>query len=104
MMGQPTGPEERADLTMVESPGAKWTRLSLGEICGGVRDRQKRVVKNRGTGLAKSSAIEAIGEAVRLGILKRRRHNSQTGGKLPTSYSIDWKRVTELLEASQPVL
>jgi hypothetical protein len=34
-MSQPTRPEERSDLTVVEDPGARWTRLSLAEICGG---------------------------------------------------------------------
>jgi hypothetical protein len=102
-MAQPAGPEQRSDLTVVgpEDPGARWTRLSLAEICRGVRDPAKRVVRNRGTGLAKSSAVEAIAEADRLGILRRRHRKSHAGGDLPTSYSIDWKRVAEIVEESR---
>jgi hypothetical protein len=98
---QPADVDERSAPTMVQDPSAKWTRLSLAEICCGVRDRGKRIVKNRGTGLAKSSAVNAIGEAVRLGVLKRRRHSSEMHGNLPTSYSIDWKRTSELAEESK---
>jgi hypothetical protein len=101
MSGQPTGPEERSQLTVVEDPRAKWTQLSLAQICGGVLDRKKRVVKNRGTGLAKSSVVEAIEEAFQLEILKKRRNKSHSRGDLPTSYSIVWKRVTELAEESR---
>jgi hypothetical protein len=102
-IGEPTEAEERSDLAVVgaEGPRTRWTRLSLAEICRGVRDAKKRVVKNRGTGLAKSTAVNAIAEAVRLGALKRRRNKSDASGDLPTSYSIDWKRVEELVEESR---
>jgi hypothetical protein len=99
---QPTGPEERSGLTLVEHPSGKWTRLSLAQICGGVVDRTKRKAEHRGTGLAKSTAVEAIKEVVQLGIVKKRRsHNNPGRGDLATSYSIDWIRVTELAEESR---
>jgi hypothetical protein len=49
-IGRATGSEERADLTMVsdEDPAGKWTRLSLAEICRGVRVPGKRSMQNRG--------------------------------------------------------
>src|SRR5215472_15043600 len=52
-IGEPTGPEERSDLTVVEDRDTKWTKLSLAEICRGVRVPAKRAIKNGGTGLAK---------------------------------------------------
>jgi hypothetical protein len=92
-----TGPEERAELTVPdEDPAAKWTRLSLAEICRGVRVSGKRSMQNCGTGLSKSAAVEAIKEAERLGILRHRRNTSQSRGYGVSSYSILWKRVTEL--------
>jgi hypothetical protein len=102
-LGPAVEPEERSDLTVVDpkDPGTRWTRLSLAAICRGIRDPGKRIFKNRGTGLAKSSAVEAIEEAECLGVLKRRRHKSRAGGDLPTSYSIDWNRVEELVEESK---
>jgi hypothetical protein len=56
-VSQPTEPEERSDLTVVEDSSRRWTRLSLAEICRGVRIPAKQAIKNRGTGLAKSSAV-----------------------------------------------
>src|SRR5215471_14419988 len=74
-IGPATGPEARSGLTMVsdEDPAGKWTRLSLAEICRGVRVPGKRSIQNRGTGLSKSSVVDAIKEAERLGILRHRR-------------------------------
>jgi len=102
-IGPATGPEERAGLTMVsdEDPAGKWTRLSLAEICRGVRVPGKRSIQNRGTGLSKSSAVDAIKEAERLGILRHRRNTSQSHGYGASSYSISWERVTELARESK---
>jgi hypothetical protein len=101
--GQPTGPEERAGLAVVpdEEPGVKWTQLSLAEICNGVRVPGKRSRQNRGTGLAKGSAVQAIKEAERLGILRHRRNTSPSPGYGASSYSISWKRVMELAQESR---
>ena len=99
-IGEPTAEEERSSLALVDD-SSHWTRLSLAQICGGVKDRTKRKVASRGTGLPKSSAIEAIEEAEQLGILRRRRNKYPGRGDLSTSYSINWKRVTELAEESK---
>jgi hypothetical protein len=53
-------------------------------------------MQNRGTGLIKSSAVEAIKEAEGLGILRHRRDTSPSRGYGASSYSISWERVTEL--------
>jgi hypothetical protein len=99
------GSEERSGLTVVPSSSVKgtsanWTHLSLAQICGGVVDRAKRRIRNRGTGLAKSTAVAAINEAVKLRILKKRKLKSEKGD-LPTGYCVDWKRVTELAAESK---
>jgi hypothetical protein len=101
--GQTTGPEERAGLAVVrdEDPDGKWTQLSLAEICSGVRVPGKRSMQNCGTGLTKSSAVAAIREAARLGILRHRRNTSRSRGYGASSYSISWKRVTELAQESK---
>ncbi len=97
---EPTASEMRAGLALV-GDGARWTQLSLAQICGGVRDQtNKHKVEHRGTGLPKSTAVAAIKEAVQLKILKRRRHSHPGRGNLSTSYSIDWERVADLGEES----
>ena len=108
-IGQPSGPDERAGLAVVPETdsAAKWTQLSLAEICRGMRVLGKRnTVQNHGTGLTKSSVVQAIQEAERLGILRHRRNRSQSRGFGASSYSISWKRVTELAQEarSKPVL
>jgi hypothetical protein len=92
------GPEDRADLVAVSDrhPTAKWTQFSLAQICDGVRVSGKRHIEVCGTGLAKSSAVQAIQEAVRLGVLRHRRNTSQSRGYGASSYSIPWERVAEL--------
>ena len=100
-ISRPTGSEERADLTPVEDPAARWTQLSLAEICRGVRVPGKRSMQNRGTGLPKSSAVAAIKEAESLGILRHRRNRSQSRGYGASSYSISWKRVMELAKEAK---
>lgn len=97
-INEPTGPEERADLVTVsdQHPTAKWTQLSLAQICDGVRVPGKRHMQNCGTGLAKSSAVEAIKEAVHLGVLRHRRNGSRSRGHGASSYSISWERVAAL--------
>jgi hypothetical protein len=94
-INEPTGPEERADLVRVsdQHPTAKWTQLSLAQICDGVRVPGKRHMQNCGNGLAKSSAVEAIKEAVHLGVLRHRRNESRSRGHGASSYSISWERV-----------
>ena len=95
---KPTGQEERADLVVVndQHPTAKWTQFSLTQICDGVRVSGKRQIQNCGTGLAKSSAVQAIKEAVGLGVLRHRRNTSQSRGYGASSYSISWERVAAL--------
>jgi hypothetical protein len=101
--GQTTEAEERAALAVVrdEGPEGKWTQLSLAQICSGVRVPGKRSMQSCGTGLTKSSAVEAIKEAARLGILRHRRNTSRSRGYGASSYSISWKRVTELAQESK---
>jgi hypothetical protein len=99
-MSELTASEMRADLTLA-GDYSHWTLLSLAQICGGVRDRTKRKVENRDTGLPKSTAVAAIKEAAQLKILKRRHHSHPGHGHLPSSYSIDWERVAELAEESR---
>jgi hypothetical protein len=92
------GPEDRADPVLVSDryAAAKWTQFSLAQICDGVRVSGKRHMQVCGTGLAKSSAVQAIQEAVRLGVLRHRRNTSQSHGNGASSYSISWERVAEL--------
>jgi hypothetical protein len=102
-LGHPTGPDERAVPAPVsdKGPAASWTKLSLAEICRGVRVPGKRSMQNRGTGLTKGSAVKAVKEAKCLGILRHRRNTSPTRGYGASSYSISWKRVTELAQESE---
>ena len=97
-INEPTGPEERADLVTVsdQHPTAKWTQLSLAQICDGVRVSGKRHLESCGTGLSKSCAVQSIQEAVRLGVLRHRRNTSRSRGYGASSYSISWERVGEL--------
>jgi hypothetical protein len=101
--GHPTEPEARAAPALVpdNEPTGRWTQLSLAEICLGVRVPGKRSRQNRGTGLTKGTAVQAIKEAERLGILRHRRNTSPSRGYGASSYSISWKRVTELAQQSR---
>ena len=54
--------------------------------------------QNRGTGLAKSSVVEARKEAVASGILEHRRQQRQ-GSDVASLYGINWPKVFELAEA-----
>jgi hypothetical protein len=58
-------------------------------------------MQNRGTGLTKGTAVQAIKEAERLGILRHRRNTSATRGYGASSYSISWKRVMELAQEAR---
>jgi hypothetical protein len=69
--------------------------VSLEQICRGVRIRSRRF-QDYGTGLGKSSAAEAINEAIRAGILIRKRRKDMHGRDVASLYAIDWDRVLEL--------
>lgn len=77
-----------------EASTARFPVISLSQICKGVCI--KRRWRDNGTGLSKSSAAEAITEAIQSGILVRERRTSTRGRDLASLYGIDWDRVQEL--------
>ena len=77
---------EGAHLPQSDS-GIRFPVISLREICSGVRSG--RQWRDHGTGLSNSSAAEAINEAIKAGILVRKRQTSTKGRDLASLYGID---------------
>ena len=73
-------------------PG-RFAVISLDQICHGVKIKRRR--RDFGTGLSRSSAAEAINQALGSGILARERRKSSTGRDLSSAYGINWDRVQE---------
>jgi hypothetical protein len=90
-------PPGSAALHLVGGPKnrQRWpTFMSLQQISTGrLPDGTQR---DRGAGLSKSTATKAINEAIRLGVLERRKRQSEAKGCISSEYAINWEKVLEL--------
>jgi DNA-binding MarR family transcriptional regulator len=67
--------------------GRESVELSLDELRNGERDEEGRRI-DRGTGLATTSIIPAIGELERRGLITVERRRTESRGDMPNIYTI----------------